>query len=207
MSNDREVGRFHAGGRSLHALRHVLHDQMPLCAAASFHARFSPSDAAPPRRRAERRARTISPSASWPRWTATARLARFASPVINWASDTSNKPMRALMEKTAGISIAKATLPKFHSRTFVSAASGDPIAANQPRRPSASAKPRSMPPALSITTSPSPAWRRARCSIISAWKPKSPIPAAAACRSWNKPNLARVARKCRQGFQGIGQAD
>ena len=31
-----EVGRFQARRRSLHALRHVLHDQMPLCAAASL---------------------------------------------------------------------------------------------------------------------------------------------------------------------------
>jgi len=56
-------------------------------------------------------------------------LARFASPIINWASDTSNKPMRALMEKTAHID-PKATLPKFHSRTFVSEDKGTPIAPN-----------------------------------------------------------------------------
>ncbi len=48
-------------------------------------------------------------------------MARFASPIINWASDKKNKPVRALMEKTAGID-AKATLPKFHARTFVSTA-------------------------------------------------------------------------------------
>jgi len=47
--------------------------------------------------------------------------ARFVSPIVNWASDTGNKPMRGLMEKTAGID-AKAPLPKFHARTFVSAA-------------------------------------------------------------------------------------
>jgi glycerol-3-phosphate dehydrogenase subunit C len=47
--------------------------------------------------------------------------ARFVAPLVNWASDKDNKPMRALMEKTAGID-AKATLPKFHARTFVSAA-------------------------------------------------------------------------------------
>ena len=46
-----EIGRFQARRRSLHALRHVLHDQMPLCAAASLHAGFPASDAAPPRRR------------------------------------------------------------------------------------------------------------------------------------------------------------
>ena len=57
-------------------------------------------------------------------------LARFASPLINWASDTSNKPMRAVMEKVAHID-PKATLPKFHSRTFVSAAHGDPIVPNR----------------------------------------------------------------------------
>src|ERR1700761_980985 len=47
------------------------------------------------------------------------RLARFVSPIVNWASD--NKPVRGLMEKTVHID-AKATLPKFHARTFVSAA-------------------------------------------------------------------------------------
>src|SRR6266436_6191509 len=35
-------------------------------------------------------------------------MARFASPVVNWASDKKNTPVRALMEKTAGID-AKAT--------------------------------------------------------------------------------------------------
>ena len=47
------------------------------------------------------------------------RLARFVSPIVNWASES--KPMRAAMESMAGID-AKASLPKFHSRTFVSAA-------------------------------------------------------------------------------------
>ncbi|HEY5084160.1 MAG TPA: heterodisulfide reductase-related iron-sulfur binding cluster, partial [Rhizomicrobium sp.] len=41
-----------------------------------------------------------------------------------------NKPMRAVMEKVAHID-PKATLPKFHSRTFVSAAQGDPIVLNR----------------------------------------------------------------------------
>jgi len=49
------------------------------------------------------------------------KAARFVSPVINWASDKDNKLTRGLMEKTIGID-AKATLPKFHARTFVSAA-------------------------------------------------------------------------------------
>ena len=56
-------------------------------------------------------------------------LARFASPVINWASSTSNKPMRAVMETVAHID-RTAELPQFHTRTFVSADKGDPIRAN-----------------------------------------------------------------------------
>ena len=57
-------------------------------------------------------------------------LARAASPVINWASAKSNKPMRALMENMAGID-RNADLPKFHTRTFVSADRADPIEANR----------------------------------------------------------------------------
>jgi glycerol-3-phosphate dehydrogenase subunit C len=47
--------------------------------------------------------------------------ARFVSPIVNWAGDKNNGLTRGLMEKTIGID-AKATLPKFHARTFVSAA-------------------------------------------------------------------------------------
>jgi len=56
-------------------------------------------------------------------------LARFASPLINWASSLDNKPVRAVMEGIAHID-RTAELPKFHTRTFVSADKGDPIAAN-----------------------------------------------------------------------------
>jgi glycerol-3-phosphate dehydrogenase subunit C len=58
------------------------------------------------------------------------RLARFASPVINWASDKSNGITRPLMEAVTGID-RTAQLPKFHTRTFVSADRGDPIRANE----------------------------------------------------------------------------
>ena len=46
-----EVGRFSgAGRRCVHAVRYVLHDEVPVCAAASVQSRFSPFDAALPRR-------------------------------------------------------------------------------------------------------------------------------------------------------------
>ncbi|HXC57015.1 MAG TPA: heterodisulfide reductase-related iron-sulfur binding cluster [Rhizomicrobium sp.] len=56
--------------------------------------------------------------------------ARFASPLINWASGIDNKLTRPALEAVAGID-RTAELPKFHSRTFVSADRGDPIRANQ----------------------------------------------------------------------------
>src|ERR1700755_495696 len=48
-------------------------------------------------------------------------LARPIAPLVNCGSDKQNKLPRPVMEAVTGID-AKATLPKFHSRTFVSAA-------------------------------------------------------------------------------------
>jgi glycerol-3-phosphate dehydrogenase subunit C len=56
-------------------------------------------------------------------------LARFASPVINWAGAKGNSLTRPVMEAVAGID-RTAELPKFHTKTFVSADRGDPIKAN-----------------------------------------------------------------------------
>ena len=58
------------------------------------------------------------------------KLARPVAPLANWASDKDNKLTRGLMEETAGID-AKATLPKFHARTFVSAAKRKPNEINK----------------------------------------------------------------------------
>ena len=49
------------------------------------------------------------------------------SPIVNWAS--SSRPVRAAMDTTLGID-AKATLPKFAGRTFVSTANREPAAVN-----------------------------------------------------------------------------
>ena len=57
-------------------------------------------------------------------------MARVASPLINWASDKSNRPMRALIENTTGID-RNANLPKFHARTFIAADRADPIEPNK----------------------------------------------------------------------------
>ncbi|MBV9548587.1 MAG: glycerol-3-phosphate dehydrogenase [Alphaproteobacteria bacterium] len=57
-------------------------------------------------------------------------LARVAAPLINWASDVRNKPMRTVIEKTTGID-ARAELPKFNSRTFVSAEKQEKLTPNE----------------------------------------------------------------------------
>src|SRR4051812_8997187 len=56
-------------------------------------------------------------------------LARPIAPLVNWASDKDNKLTRPVMEKVAGID-AKATLPKFTSRTFVSQAKHQAVEIN-----------------------------------------------------------------------------
>ncbi len=58
------------------------------------------------------------------------RLAAIASPIVNWASAKDNGLTRPLMEKTVGID-RDAVLPQFHTRTFMAADRGDPIAANE----------------------------------------------------------------------------
>ena len=58
------------------------------------------------------------------------RLARFAAPLINWAGKRGNTLTRPLMEKTAGID-RDATLPQFTSRTFMAAASREPLSPNR----------------------------------------------------------------------------
>jgi len=54
-------------------------------------------------------------------------LARAAAPVINWAG--TSKPVRAVMEKTAGID-RDAALPKFSGRTFVLTDKQEPMQPN-----------------------------------------------------------------------------
>ena len=57
-------------------------------------------------------------------------LARLASPIANWATKKSNGLTRPVMAAVADID-RDAELPKFHTRTFVAADRGDPLAANE----------------------------------------------------------------------------
>ena len=199
---------FKPGRRSLHALRHVLHDQMPLCAAASLQLDFPASDAAPPRRRGEAGHRAISRKRQLAEMDRNGTLARFASPLDQLGVGHVQQADARLDGKDRRHIDPKATLPKFHSRTFVSADKGDPITSNHGRARFRQAQGRALCHLLRQLQQARHRHGGARaCSIISAWKPASPIPAAAACRSWNRPNLARVAENAAKVSKELVQAD
>jgi glycerol-3-phosphate dehydrogenase subunit C len=78
---------FQASRRCLHAVRHVLHDEVPLCAAARVQRRFSASDAALPRGRGISKARFPLRPARTDRTDRNGKLAAKVAPLANWASD------------------------------------------------------------------------------------------------------------------------
>ena len=93
--------RLRQGGRGLHALRHVLHDQMSLRAAARLRPRFPPSDAARPRGRDGRRRATARSARQLVETDRNGKLGARVAPLANWAVDTKNHLTRPAMEKLA----------------------------------------------------------------------------------------------------------
>ena len=173
-----------------------------------FHARFPASDAAPPRRRSQSRARRISSSSNWPRWTATARWRASPRPLINWASDTSNKPMRARDGKGRRHRSPRPTLPKFHTRTFVSRRpSSDPIEPNQAAP--AFGKRKAALYATCFVNYNKPDTGMAARAVLNhiGVETKVAYPGCCGMPFLEQAELARVARERRQGLQGTGQAD
>ncbi len=71
---------FQAGRRCLHAVRHVLHDEVPVCAAARVRPRFPASDAARPRRRGPSGTEWVSPTAELAKTDRNGKLAALAAP-------------------------------------------------------------------------------------------------------------------------------
>ena len=177
--------RLPAGRRRLHAVRHVLHDEVPLCAAARIRSRFPACHAALPGGRARGRHGCRWRAANWARPTATARWRGLWRRSRTGASERDNKLTRPLLEKVTDVD-RNAALPKYHGRTFVMRARRD-AARGRPRarRPSA-ARRCSTPPVSSTTTTRASARRRAPCWRATASRRKSSIPAAAACRSWRQ---------------------
>ncbi len=92
-----------------------------------FQLDFSASDPARPRAVEAKQGKSDFTQRHWPRWTATARSR--ASP--RRSSTGRRPPSRCAPHwKRSRISTARRSLPKFHTRTFVSADKGDPIQAN-----------------------------------------------------------------------------
>ena len=91
--------RLRRGRAGLHALRHVLHDQVPLRAAASVERRFPAPDAAPSRGAGAQEAASASSRASSPTPTAPAGSAPSPPGLINWATDERNQPMRRTLRE------------------------------------------------------------------------------------------------------------
>jgi Fe-S oxidoreductase len=56
-------------------------------------------------------------------------IAKYAAPLANWAASASNRPLRGLMERAAGIH-REAELPQYASQTLVARARKESVAAN-----------------------------------------------------------------------------
>ena len=84
----RRQRRLQAGHGRLHAVRHVLHDQVPLRAAARVRRRFPASDAALPRRGGAAGQGCRSVDRQLAETDRNGKLAGIAAPLANWASDT-----------------------------------------------------------------------------------------------------------------------
>ncbi len=124
---------------------------------------------------------------NWPKWTATAPWRGSLRRMINWASNKGNTLTRPLMEKLARID-RDATLPQFHSRTFVSQTKGQPLQPN-PAGP-AYGKRKAALYATCFVNYNKPATGMAARAVLNhlgCRNQESAIPAVAACPSWNRP--------------------
>jgi len=158
-----------------------------MCLAASLHAGLPASDAAPPFCRSQQGKTEFVQRSAGGNGLATGALARPVAPLVNWAAD--NKPVRAVMEKVAGID-AKATLPKIPRPHFLSVRpSIEPGTVNQ-AAPAFGKRKAALYATCFVNYNKPETGMDARAVLIStsAWKPKSLIPAAAACPSWNRPS-------------------
>ena len=130
-------------------------------------------------------------------------LARFASPIVNWASDKSNKPMRALMEKTAAYRSPRRRLPKFHSRTFVSADSRQQPIHPNPAAP-AFGKRKAALYATCFVNYNKPVTGMAARAVLNHIGVETNVAYPGCCGMpfLEQADLARVAAECRQSVEG-----
>ena len=154
-----------------------------------FNAGFSASDAAPPRRRGESRARRISPQRQLAEMDRNGTLARVASPRRQLGVGQGQQADAAADGKGRRHRPQRASCRNSTPALSCRADKSEPDHAQRGGARFRQAQGRALCHLLrQLQQAATPAWRRAPCSIISASRPRSPIPAAAACRSWNRPN-------------------
>ena len=119
-----------AGRRRLHALRHVLHDQVPLCAAARVRPRFPASDAALPRGRARAGQGAVRRRAAG-QDRPQRQAGRPVAPLANWADERDNKLTRPAAWRRSPDVDRDAALPKFHGQHLRARAKREPPAVNR----------------------------------------------------------------------------
>ena len=111
-----DQGRLRQGRRGLHPLRHVLHDQVPLRAAARVGRGLSAPDAAPPRRRA---AKPTAASSSREQLGETDRNGKLAKPVAR-PGQLGDRPRQQAGARgrwrRSPASTATPILPRYHSQ-------------------------------------------------------------------------------------------
>ena len=189
----REEGGLRRGRRGLHALRHVLHDQVPLRAAARVDARFSASDAALSRGAGAQGGQRLRRQASSPRRTGTGRLGTLIAPARQLGDRQEEHADTPRHGALAGIDHG-ARLPQAMPARPSRARAARRRRGRTRRAPAfGSARRCSTPPASSTTTTPTSARPRARCWPRTASRPRWSIPAAAACRCWSRASSRRVA--------------
>ena len=196
---------FGDGRRGLHALRHVLHDEVPLRAAARVRPRLPASDAALPRGRASGRASVAWPTASSRETDRNGKLAGRSRRSPTGPARRDNKLTRPLHGRRSRASTATPRCRNSMRQTFDSAGSA------AARRPDERAGFRPQGGALrhllrQLQQPARSASRRARCWRKTASRPRSSIPAAAACRSWSRASSPHVAGQARKRSRAALQA-
>ena len=111
-----EEGRFQAGRGSLHALRHVLHDQVPLCAAASLMLDF-PHLMLRHRAVKARKKGIDFVQRQLAEMDRNGTLGAFTAALANWATDEDNK-LDAARDGNDGRHPSRRRLPKYAGETF-----------------------------------------------------------------------------------------
>ena len=136
------------------------------------------------------------------------KLARFASPLVNWASDNEQfadaaRDGKSRRASTRDADAAEISRPHFLSRRIAAIR----CTPTRPRPPSASARPRSMPPVSSITTSPTTGMAaRAVLNHIGV-ETKVAYPGCCGMPFLEQAELARVAQNAAKVSKELVQAD